>query len=246
LGRTLRQVAEELADLCSDCATELDPETRGQERTACPNCGSSPSVPAILDDGMRVRVDDPWGDRLPLRALGDVGMWALVPLLLSLGGGFLIYVGIFAGELPWEVFAGAAAAFVGLTSAALMYARGGIAALVLIAVGAFGGWVWEQFRDGASIDAVTYVGGGYDGSHWVGNVDNYEERAATVTCQLEALSPEGDVIGTVEVTATNVRPNGGRSLEGEIDVPPLTGAAAQAERITAHRNLRSTCTTEIG
>lgn len=174
-------------------------------------------------------------------------MWALVPLLLSLGGGFLIFISIFAGEFESSgtFFAGGAAAFFGLTSAALMYTRGGTVALVLIAVGAFGGWVWEQFRDGASIDAVTYVGGGYDGSHWVGNVDNYEERTATVTCQLDALDPEGDVIGTVEVTATDVRPNGGQFVEGEIDVPPLTGAAAQAERITPRRNLRGTCTTEI-
>ena len=118
--------------------------------------------------------------------------------------------------------------------------------MVLTAVGAFGGWVWEQFRDGGAIDAVTYVGGGYDGSHWVGHVDNYEERTATVTCRLEALSPEGDVIGTVDVTATDVRPNGGKYVEGDIDVPPLTRAAAQAERITVLRNVRGTCTTEIG
>jgi hypothetical protein len=80
----------------------------------------------------------------------------------------------------------------------------------------------------------------------VGHVHNYEERTAAVTCQLEALGPEGDVIGTVDVTATDVRPNGGRFVEGEIDVPRLTGAAVQAQRITARRNLRSTCTTEIG
>jgi hypothetical protein len=192
------------------------------------------------------RYEGSWDDLLPRRALGDVGMWALVPVLLSLGGGFLIFISIFAGEPEWDFLAGGAAAFLGLTIAALMYTRGGIVALVLIAVGAFGGWVWEQFRDGASIDAVTYVGGGYDGSHWVGNVDNYEERAATVTCQLEALSPEGDVIGTADVTATDVRPNGGRFLEGEIDVPPRTGADVQAQRITPHRNVRGTCTTEIG
>jgi hypothetical protein len=204
--------------------------------------------------GMRVRVEDPWDDIFPRRALGDAGMWALVPLLLSLGGGFLIFIAIFAGEFESSgtFFAGVAAAFLGLTSAALMYRGGGIVALVLIAVGAFGGWVWEQFRDGASIDAVTYVGGeydylgvGYDGSHWVGHVDNYEERTATVTCQLEVLSPEGDVIGTVDVTATDVRPNGGQFVEGDIDVPSLTGAAAQAEPWTQLRNLRSTCTTEI-
>ena len=183
---------------------------------------------------------------LPRRALGDAGMWALVPLLLSLGGGCLIFISIFAGEpeTSGTFFAGGAAAFLGLTIAALKYTRGGIVALVLIAVGAFGGWVWEQFRDGASIDAVTYVGGGYDGSHWVGNVDNYEERTATVTCQLEALSPEGDVIGTVNVTASDVRPNGGTFVEGEIDVPRLTGTAVQA-RVQARRNLRGTCTTEI-
>ena len=68
--------------------------------------------------------------------------------------------------------------------AGLIGVRGVIVALVLIAVGAFGGWVWEQFRDGGSISAVTYAGGGYDGSHWVGHVHNYEERTATVTCQL--------------------------------------------------------------
>jgi hypothetical protein len=199
------------------------------------------------------RDEDPLDLRLFRRALGDAGMWALVPVLLSLGGGFLIYIGIFAGELPWEVLAGVAAAFLGLTIAALMYTLGGSVALVLIAVGAFGGWVWEQFRDGASIDAVTYIGGeydylgvGYDGSHWVGNVDNYEERTATVTCHLEVLSPEGEVIGTADVTATDVRPNGGQFVEGDIDVPPLTRAAAQAEPWTQLRNLRGTCTTEIG
>jgi hypothetical protein len=204
--------------------------------------------------GMRVRVEDPWDDIFPRRALGDAGMWALVPLLLSLGGGFLIFIAIFAGEFESSgtFFVGGVAAFFGLTIAALTYTRGGIVALVLIAVGAFGGWVWEQFRDGASIDAVTYIGGaydylgvGYDGSHWVGNVDNYEERTATVTCQLEVLSPEGDVIGTVDVTATDMRPNGGQFVEGDIDVPPLTGAAAQAEPWTKLRNLRGTCTTEI-
>jgi hypothetical protein len=204
---------------------------------------------------MRVRVEDPWGDILPRRALGDAGMWALVPLLLPLGGGFLIFISIFAGEFESSgtFFAGGAAAFLGLTIAALMFTRGGTVALVLIAFGAFGGWVWEQFRDGASVDAVTYVGGeydylgvGYDGSHWVGNVDNYEERTATVTCQLEVLSPEGEVIGTVDVTATDVRPNGGQFVEGDIDVPPLTRAAAQAEPWTQLRNLRGTCTTEIG
>jgi hypothetical protein len=205
--------------------------------------------------GMRVRVEDPWAHRLSRRALGDAGMWALVPLLLSLGGGFLIFIAIFAGEFESSgtFFAGGAAAFFGLTSAALMYRGGGIVALVLVAVGAFGGWVWEQFRDGASIDAVTYIGGGYDylgvgydGSHWVGNVDNYEERTATVTCQLEVLSPEGDVIATVDLTATDVRPNGGQYVEGDIDVPSLTEAAAQAERIQVLRNVRGTCTSEIG
>ena len=75
---------------------------------------------------------------------------------------------------------------------------------------------------------------------------NYEERTATVTCHLEALSPEGDVIGTVDVTATDVRPNGGQFVEGDIDVPSLTGAAAEAERIQVRRNVRGTCTTEIG
>jgi hypothetical protein len=198
---------------------------------------------------MRVRIEDPWDDIVAgRRALRDAGMWALLPLLLSLGGGFLLFIAIFAGEAEgrWDFFVGGAAAFLGLTIAALMFSRGGIVALVLIAVGAFGGWVWEQFRDGGSISAVTYVGGGYDGSHWVGHVHNYEELAATVTCQLEALSPEGDVIGTVEVTATDVRPNGGQFLEGEIDVPPRTGADVQGQGITAHRNLRGTCTTMIG
>jgi hypothetical protein len=195
---------------------------------------------------MRVRVEDyPWDDPLPRRVLGDAGMWVLLPLLLSLGGGFLIFIAIFAGEPEWDILVGGAAAFLGLTIAVLMYTRGGIVALMLIAVGAFGGWVWEQFRDGASISAVTYTGEGYDGSHWVGHVHNYEERAATVTCQLEAVGPEGDVIGTGDVTATDVRPNGGQFLEGEIDVPHLTRAAAQAQRIQAHRNIRGTCTTEI-
>jgi hypothetical protein len=221
---------------------------REEPASAC----ASPSVPAILGGGMWDRNEDPY-DLLLRRPLGDAGMWALVPLLLLLGGGFLIFIGIFAGEPGWDVLAGIAAALFGVLIAGLMWGRGGIVALVLIAVGAFGGWVWEQFRDGASIDAVTYIGGeydylgvGYDGSHWVGNVDNYEERTATVTCQLEVLSPEGDVIGTVDVTATDVRPNGGQFVEGDIDVPPLTRAAAQAEPWTQLRNLRSTCTTEIG
>jgi hypothetical protein len=203
---------------------------------------------------MRVRVEDPWTDRLPRQALGGAGMWALVPLLLSLGGGFLLFISIFAGEFEgrWDFFVGGAAAFFGLTIAALMYNRGGVAALVLIAVGVFGGWVWEQFRDGASIDAVTHVGNydylgpGYDGSQWAGRVHNYEERTATVTCQLEVLSPEGDVIATVDLTATDVRPNGGQYVEGDIDVPSLTEAAAQAERIQVLRNVRGTCTSEIG
>jgi hypothetical protein len=207
---------------------------------------------------MWVRNEDEWDDPLDLlllrRALGDAGMWALVPLLLLLGGGFLLFISIFAGEFEnrWDFYAGGFAAFLGLAFAALMGARGCIVAPVLIAVGVFGGWVWEQFGDGGSIDAVTHVGGGYDylgvgydGSHWVGRVHNYEERTATVTCQLEVLSPEGEVIGTVDVTATDVRPNGGQLVEGDIDVPSLTGAAAQAERIQVRRNVRGTCTTEI-
>jgi hypothetical protein len=149
---------------------------------------------------------DRWDDLLPRRALSHAGIWALVPLLLSLGGGFLLFISIFAGEFEGRLdfYVGGAAAFFGLTIASVTYVRGGIVALLLIAVGVFGGWVWEQFRDGASIDAVTHIGGsydylgvGYDGSHWVGRVHNYEERTATVTCELEVLSPEGDVIGTV-------------------------------------------------
>ena len=202
---------------------------------------------------MRVRVEDPWDDIFPRRALGDVGVWALVPLLLSLGGGFLLFISIFAGEVEgrWDFFAGGLAAFLGLTIAALMFNHGGIVALVLIAVGVFGGWVWEQFRDGASIDAVTHVGNydylgpGYDGSQWAGRVHNYEERTATVTCHLEVLSPEGEVIATVDLTATDVRPNGGQYVEGDIDVPSLTEAAAQAERIQVLRNVRGTCTSEV-
>ena len=130
---------------------------REKAASAC----ASPSVPAILGGGMSVREEVPWDDLFPRRALGDAGMWAaLVPLLLSLGGGVLIFISIFAGEpeTSGTFFAGGAAAFSGLTIAALKYTRGGIVALVLIAVGVFGGWVWEQFRDGASIDAVTYVG----------------------------------------------------------------------------------------
>jgi hypothetical protein len=194
---------------------------------------------------MRVRNEDGSEHLLGRLVLGDAGMWVLLPLLLSLGGGFLIFISIFAGEPEWNVLAGGAAAFLGLTIAWLMGAREIIVALVLIAVGAFGGWVWEQFRDGGSISAVTYAGGGYDGSHWVGHVHNYEEQAATVNCRLEALGPEGEVIGTADVTATDVRPNGGQFLEGEIDVPPRTGADVQARSIQAHRNLRGTCTTEI-
>jgi hypothetical protein len=201
------------------------------------------------------RDEDPLDLRLFRRALGDAGVWALVPLLLSLGGGFLLFISIFAGEFVnrWDFYAGGFAAVLGLAFAALMGARGCIVAPVLIAVGVFGGWVWEQFRDGASIDAVTYIGGteanlgvGYDGSQWVGRVHNYEERAAAVTCHLEVLSPEGDVIGTLDVTASDVRPNGGQLVEGDIDVPSLTRAAAQAEPWTRLRNLRGTCTTEIG
>ena len=204
---------------------------------------------------MRVRDEDPLDLPLFRRALGDAGMWALVPLLLALGGGFLLFISIFAGEFEnrWEFFAGGFAVVLGLAFAALMGARGCIVAPVLIAVGVFGGWVWEQFRDGASIDAVTHVGGGYefldveyDGSQWVGRVHNYEERAAAVTCHLEVLSPEGDVIGTLDVTASDVRPNGGQLVEGDIDVPSLTRAAAQAEPWTRLRNLRGACTTEIG
>ena len=87
------------------------------------------------------RDEDPLDLRLFRRALGDAGMWALVPLLLSLGGGFLLFMSIFAGEVEgrWDFLAGGAAAFFGLTIAALMFSRGGIVALVLIAVGAFGG-----------------------------------------------------------------------------------------------------------
>jgi hypothetical protein len=197
---------------------------------------------------MQARVEDSWDD------IVDAGMWALVPLLLSLGGGFLLFISIFAGEFEgrWEFFAGGLSAFIGLTITTLMFwSRGFIVALVLIAVGVFGGWVWEQFRDGASIDAVTHVGNydylgvGYDGSQWAGRVHNYEERTATVTCQLEVLSPEGDVIGTVDLTATDVRPNGGQYVEGDIDDPSLTEAAAQAERIQVLRNVRGTCSSEI-
>ena len=198
---------------------------------------------------MRVRDEDPLDLPLFRRALGDAGMWALVPLLLALGGGFLLFISIFAGEFEnrWAFYAGGLGALLGLAFASVMGVRGCIVAPVLIAVGVFGGSVWEQFRDGASISAVTYVGGGYDGSYWVGRLHNYEERTATVTCQLEALGPGGDVIGTIDVTTADVRPNGGSGpIEGEFDVPPLTGAAAQSARITPRRNLRGTCTTEFG
>ena len=193
---------------------------------------------------MRVRNEARW-DLLRRWDLGDATMWVLVPALLCLGGGFLVFIAIFAGEPEWDFLAGAAAIIWGAAIAGLIGARGVLAALVLTGAGAFGGWVWEQFRDGASISSVTYVGGGYDGSHWVGHMHNYEERTADVTCHLEALSPEGDVIGTVNLTATDVRPNGGQFVEGEIDVPRLTGAAVEAERITPRRNLRNSCTAEI-
>jgi nucleotide-binding universal stress UspA family protein len=52
--------------------------------------------------------------------------------------------------------------------------------------------------------------------------------------------------GTADVTATDVRPNGGQLVEGDIDVPSLTRAAALAEGIQVRRNVRGTCTTEIG
>ena len=170
------------------------------------------------------------------------------PPLLLLGGGFLLFTSIFADEFlnRWDFYAGGFATVLGLAFAALMGDRGCIVAPVLRAVGVFGGWVWEQFRDGGSISAVTYVGGGYDGSYWVSHVHNCEERAAIVTCQLEALGPEGEAIGTIEVTASDVRPNGGQFVEGEIDVPPLTGAGVQSDRIARHRNIRGICRMVIG
>jgi hypothetical protein len=168
------------------------------------------------------RDKDPLDLSLFRRALGDAGMWALVPILLLLGGGFLLFTSIFADEFMnrWDLYLGGLR---GRLGTGVRSAHGG--SWVHRRAGADSGrrlrrLVWEQFRDGGSISAVTYVGGGYDGSYWVGHVHNYDERAATVTCQLEALGPEGDVIGIVEVTATNVRPNGGQFVEGEIDVPP--------------------------
>lgn len=210
---------------------------------------ASPSVRAILGSGMQARVEDSWDD------IVDAGMWALVPLLLSLGGGFLLFISIFAGELEgrWDFFAGGLAAFLGLTITTLMFwSRGFIIALVLIAVGAFGGWVWEQFRDGVSIDAIDVAvgGGGLGGSRWVGRVYNHEERTVTVTCQLRALSPEGDVIGTADVMVADVPPNSTRyvpairmdylGVGGEVDDPDLneTGLLPQ-------ETLRGSCTTEI-
>jgi hypothetical protein len=76
-------------------------------------------------------------------------------------------------------------------------------------------------------------------------VHSYEELAAAVTCHLEMLSPEGDVIGTVDMTASDARPNGGQFVEADIDVPSLTRAAAQAEAWMRLRNLHAICTTEI-
>jgi hypothetical protein len=191
---------------------------------------------------MGMRREAPWDD-----ITGDVGMWVLLPLMLSLGGGFLVFIAVFAGEPEWDLLVGGLAAILGVTIATLMRPLGFIVALLLIAVGGFGGWVWEQFRDGASISAVTYTGGGYDGTYWVGHVRNYEEQTATVTCRLDAVGPEGEVTGTVDVSIPDVRPNGGAgTIEGEIDAPPAAGADLQARRITPHRNLRGTCTTAIG
>lgn len=59
---------------------------------------------AKLGGGMWHR-EGSWDDLLPRWALGDAGMWALVHLLLSLGGGFLIFMSIFAGE-PESLTAG--------------------------------------------------------------------------------------------------------------------------------------------
>jgi hypothetical protein len=75
------------------------------------------------------------------------------PLLFSLSGGFLIFGQIFSGEPGIGMVAGVAAVLGGAGIAGAMRAPGAIVALVLSAVGAFGGWVWEQFRDGASTGA---------------------------------------------------------------------------------------------
>ncbi len=179
-----------------------------------------------------------------------------MPLLLSLGGGFLLFISIFAGEFEnrWDFFAGGAAALLGLVFAALMGARGCIVAPVLIAVGVFGGWVWEQFRDGASIDAVTFIGGAYS---YLGS--GTTDRNGWVTCtttrsgpppsraSLEVLSPEGDVIGTVDVTATRRASERRPARRGRHRCSlPHEGSRSGGTHGRVLRNLRGTCTTEIG
>jgi hypothetical protein len=194
--------------------------------------------------GIWTRHEEPPIDRAPGGAF-DAGMWVLLPVVLSLGGGFLIFIAIFAGEPDWDLMAGGLAVILGVTIATLMWSPGFLVALAFTVVGAFGGWVWEQFRDGASISAVTYTGGGYDGTYWVGHVHNYEERTATVVCRLEALGPGGDVTGTVDMIATDVRPNSNQPVEGEIEAPPAVGADLRARGITPHRNLRGTCIAKV-
>jgi hypothetical protein len=131
-----------------DHAAEAGTRGPGRPPTGPTCCGSakesasacaSRSVPAILDGGMRVRNEDDLDRLLRRRALGDATMWVLVPLLLSLGGGFLVFIGIFAGEPEWDVLAGFGAIICGVSIAGLIGARGVIVALVLTAVGAFGG-----------------------------------------------------------------------------------------------------------
>jgi hypothetical protein len=163
-------------------------------------------------------------------------MWGV---LLALAGGVFVVIGIISGEPGIDVVAGVVGIGIG---AALLGAhlggRGIVLGLVLAAVGGFGGWVFEQFHDGASIDAYAVSAGGLGGSGYVGIVHNHEEKEATVTCQLEALDPGGGVIGTAEVTVRNMPPNSDREVDGEVDVPGLG-----TETIQVQNDLRGSCST---
>ena len=165
-------------------------------------------------------------------------MWGV---LLSLAGGVFLVIGIISGEPGIDVVAGVVGILIG---AALLAAYSGVPGivlgLVLAALGGFGGWMFEQFHDGASIDAYTVSAGGLGGSRYVGIVHNHEEQEAEVTCHLEALDPSGSVIGTAEVTVPNMPPNSDREVDGEVDVPGIS-----TEPIQVQENLRGSCTTAV-
>jgi hypothetical protein len=165
-------------------------------------------------------------------------MWGV---LLSLAGGVFVVIGIISDEPGIDVVAGVVGIVIG---AALLAAYSGVPGIVLglalAALGGFGGWVFEQFHDGASIDAYALSAGGLGGSGYVGIVHNHEEHVATVNCQLEALDPSGGVIGRAEVTVPNMPPNSDREVDGEVDVPGIT-----TEPIQVQESLRGSCTTAV-